>query len=558
MTTKTMKAPKSKPATPQKARRPGELPANLPESAAVDMATQKIDLERLTFDDQPDRLDELLDKDAIAGLAESMARNGQLHPIGVTAMGKPGEYRVVFGRRRVLAARQLGWKAIAATVRDYADETEILEAREIENVQRQELNPVEEAAAVARLLDMHTGKIPAAERTTISGVISANWAALSKELRVRVVDTVAEQLGKSRTWVRDREFLARMSGKARRFVLESKLPLGHAREIAKVADPTVRDDLAQQIVDAEGALAIEDVRDLVSKHLYSLAVVPWRLDHAFIGKPACVECRHNSANNPGLFDHATQFALDPKEARSGYVGEKREPEAGVCTLKSCYEEKSAATNKAVATAARTIAKKVLEQPRTNRERHKAAGISEKSPAFVKPKVVEEQVEARLKPEKKEPTTRDKPARKPAGLEEYEIKNRYRDSCRARLKDLAPEIAKGLAKRPGAWALLMLAKASKPWQKLCSVDPAESQKNRNHPALRAIVAAIANPTWEHLLGVEKECGRNFGLFDEWREGPSCVDLLVAEALGIDCSAHPFVSYADFAATQKREHKAKAGA
>lgn len=309
-----------------------------------------VEIKRIAIDEtDTDRI--VQDDSAHAEMVESVKRWGVMQPIGLAALPaaerKGGAlYRRVWGSRRLAAAIAAGLSEIPAVVNTYASERELLEARETENLQRVDLNPVEEAAAVARLLDL--------------AEISDGGEDLDRD-RVR---SVAERLGKSETWVRDRAFLARLGGKSRKLALDGRLPLAHAREIAKLADPNLRDQFAADSV-ADGyreqPIPLSELRIRVAKNLFSLAQVPWDLGVAFADAPACADCPANSANAPGLFEHHTQFAKDPKSA-GGYGGASgsSEPAAGVCTNPACYKRKSGNAKRSANSAAKRALKAIPE------------------------------------------------------------------------------------------------------------------------------------------------------------------------------------------------------
>lgn len=321
-----------------------------------DLRVALVEIAKIQLD--PKDTDRILeDKAALGELAGSIALRGVLQPVGLGAVkGGGGVYRYVWGRRRILAAKAAGLREIPARVRTYASEAELLEDRETENLQRQDLNPIEEAAAVARLLDLER------QRAEDAGEVGVGPELPDAEVTAAMVARVAARLGKSETWVRDRAFLAKLSGKSRELVLAGRLPLTHAREIAKLADPNLRDQLAARAaVDMsarehwqrrEHPMELRRLREEVARSLYSLAQVPWALDVPFAEAPACAACPHNSANAPGLFEHHSQFAKKGKfGSRAGEA-----PAAGVCTNPSCFGRKSKAASAATRAAARRFLK----------------------------------------------------------------------------------------------------------------------------------------------------------------------------------------------------------
>lgn len=110
---------------------------------------RQLPLDRIREPEHPSRLD--VDTDRLSELASSMARLGLLEPIGVQPIPHTDTYRLIYGHRRYLAARHLGWFDIPAIV--LGAELSEQEARQAENNQRVELTPVEEARELKRYHD---------------------------------------------------------------------------------------------------------------------------------------------------------------------------------------------------------------------------------------------------------------------------------------------------------------------------------------------------------------------------------------------------------------------
>ena len=153
-------------------------------------------------------------------LAASIRNKGLLQPILVRpAPGAPHEYQIVAGERRWRAAQRAGLQAVPAVVRELGD-VETLEAALIENLQRSDLGPLEEATAYSALMGL--------SQTT--------------------QDQVAQALGKSRSHVANTLRLLQLSPQVQAMVRSGQLTAGHARAVLSAADPEA---LAQRIV-AEG------------------------------------------------------------------------------------------------------------------------------------------------------------------------------------------------------------------------------------------------------------------------------------------------------------------
>lgn len=155
------------------------------------------------IDPNPEQPRRRFDEDALKELAASIRAVGVLQPIIVAPAGE--RYTIVAGERRYRASRLAGLDEIPAIVRDWDDQRR-LEAALIENLQRDDLNPLEEAAGVRRLMDE---------------------AGLTQE-------KVAERLGKSRPAVANLLRLLTLADSVKQLVLAGRLSAGHARALAGV------------------------------------------------------------------------------------------------------------------------------------------------------------------------------------------------------------------------------------------------------------------------------------------------------------------------------------
>ena len=149
------------------------------------------------------------DQQALEGLAESIRQSGVLQPLLLARDG--GRYTIIAGERRWRAARLAGLRSVPAVVRDW-DEVRRQEAALIENIQREDLNPIEEAEGVRRLREE---------------------CALTQE-------TVALRLGRSRPAVANLLRLLSLPRDMREAVEQGRLSAGHARVLCGVADESFR------------------------------------------------------------------------------------------------------------------------------------------------------------------------------------------------------------------------------------------------------------------------------------------------------------------------------
>ncbi|CUU57312.1 chromosome partitioning protein, ParB family [Parafrankia irregularis] len=172
------------------------------------------------------------DEDALAELAESLKEVGLLQPIVVREL-LPGRYELVMGERRWRASRLAGLDQVPAIVRETADDAMLRDAL-LENLHRQQLNPLEEAAAYEQLL--------------------RDFGATHEEL--------AGRLGRSRSHVTNTIRLLGLPPAVQRRVAAGVLSAGHARALLSLDDADAQDRLATRIV-AEG-LSVRAVEEIVA------------------------------------------------------------------------------------------------------------------------------------------------------------------------------------------------------------------------------------------------------------------------------------------------------
>jgi ParB family chromosome partitioning protein len=172
--------------------------------------------------------------EALEELAESIRQFGVLQPILVQKKGS--RYEIIAGERRWRASRKAGLKEIPAIVKEYSDQ-ETLELSLIENIQRQDLNPIEEAKAFRRLLD--------------------EFGLRQEDLAVRV--------SKSRTAITNAVRLLKLDERVQDLLIRDQISMGHARALLPVEIPDEQFLLAQQIADKH--LSVREVEKLVKTRL---------------------------------------------------------------------------------------------------------------------------------------------------------------------------------------------------------------------------------------------------------------------------------------------------
>ena len=163
-------------------------------------------------------------------MSESIKQYGVLQPLLVQKKDK--SYQIIAGERRFRAARLAGVKEVPVIIKDYSSQ-EVMEIALIENIQREDLNPIEEAQAYQRLI---------------------------KDYRLKQ-DEVAEKVSKSRTAITNSLRLLKLDPRVQEMVIEGKLSSGHARAIIMIEDKDKQFAIAQKIFDEK--LNVRDVEKLV-------------------------------------------------------------------------------------------------------------------------------------------------------------------------------------------------------------------------------------------------------------------------------------------------------
>lgn len=170
------------------------------------------------------------DEDALIELSESIKQHGVLQPILVQE--RKGYYEIIAGERRWRAAKLAGLKEVPVIIKKFTDQ-EIVEISLIENIQRENLNPIEEAIAYKRLLTEFNLK----------------------------QDEVAERVSKSRTAVTNSMRLLKLDERVQEMVIEEKLSTGHARALLGIEDLEIQYQMACKVFDEK--LSVREVEKLV-------------------------------------------------------------------------------------------------------------------------------------------------------------------------------------------------------------------------------------------------------------------------------------------------------
>lgn len=170
------------------------------------------------------------DKEKIEQLSESIKEHGIVQPIVLKK--EDDTYIIIAGERRWRAAKAAGIKEVPAVIMDLTDK-EVLEISLIENIQREDLNPIEEAFAYKRLLD--------------------EFSLTQEELSKRV--------GKSRTAVTNCLRLLNLDSRVQEYLIEGIISEGHGRALLAVSDKELQFSLAKTVIDE--SLNVRDIEKLI-------------------------------------------------------------------------------------------------------------------------------------------------------------------------------------------------------------------------------------------------------------------------------------------------------
>ena len=174
------------------------------------------------------------DEDSLLELSESVKQFGVIQPLIVQK--KDDHYEIIAGERRWRAAKMAGIKEVPVIIKDYTDR-EVMEISLIENIQREDLNPIEEAQAYKRLLE---------------------------EFHLKQ-DEVAERVSKSRTTVTNSLRLLKLDNRVQQMMIDDMITAGHARTLITIEDPDLQYTIASRIFDEK--LSVRETEKLLKSIL---------------------------------------------------------------------------------------------------------------------------------------------------------------------------------------------------------------------------------------------------------------------------------------------------
>ena len=174
------------------------------------------------------------DKEALSELAASIKQYGILQPIMVQKNGDM--YEIIAGERRWRAAKEAGLKEVPVIVRDY-DKQKIMEISIIENIQRENLNPIEEAMAYQCLMEEYGLKH----------------------------DELADKVSKNRSTITNSMRLLRLSENIQHMIIDGKISTGHAKVLLSVENKEEQEQIAAELISR--SLSVRELEKLVKKYI---------------------------------------------------------------------------------------------------------------------------------------------------------------------------------------------------------------------------------------------------------------------------------------------------
>src|SRR5215813_7290703 len=194
-------------------------------SPAGQLANDLVEIHTDQIDSTESQPRQVFSKEALNELAASIKTNGIIQPIVVRRNGE--RFQIIAGERRWRAAQIAGLNKISCLIKDVAEE-DVLEISLVENIQREELNPLEEANAYKRLLE-----------------------------KLKTQEEVAKRVGKDRSSVANSIRLLKLPPSVQKLINENKLSGGHARALLALESAETQQKLANQVV--ESGLSVREV-----------------------------------------------------------------------------------------------------------------------------------------------------------------------------------------------------------------------------------------------------------------------------------------------------------
>lgn len=210
------------------------LGALIPTGTAAEQAGGLAEIPITEIRPNPQQPREYFDEEALAALADSIREVGILQPV-LVRMGEAGGYELIAGERRWRAARRVGLPTVPAMVR-VADDAAMLQHAIVENIQREQLNPLEEAAGYQQLIEDFS----------------------------LTHDDVATRVGKSRATITNTLRLLQLPPSIQRSLKDGTIRMGHARALLGTPDRAFQEQLAKRVVAED--LSVREVEEAIRDH----------------------------------------------------------------------------------------------------------------------------------------------------------------------------------------------------------------------------------------------------------------------------------------------------
>lgn len=209
------------------------LSALIPEESEefMDQSSNLISIHKIKSDEKQPR--KSFDSEKIAELAESIKAHGIIQPL-ILRKYNDEQYIIVAGERRWRAAKMAGLKEIPAVIMELSDR-DILEISLIENIQRQDLNPIEEALAYKKLLD---------------------------EFKI-TQEELSRRIGKSRVAITNTIRLTNLDERVQQYIIEGIITEGHGRTLLAVNDKARQYEIAQKVIDEK--LSVRELEKFIKR-----------------------------------------------------------------------------------------------------------------------------------------------------------------------------------------------------------------------------------------------------------------------------------------------------
>lgn len=263
------------------------LGALIPDSGVGKNKDEKASAAELTLDInkvEPNRKQprKQFNEDSLIELSENIKQYGIIQPLLVKE--RDGYYEIIAGERRWRAAKMAGLTEVPVIIKDISEQ-EIVEISLIENIQREDLNPIEEAQAYKRLLD---------------------------EFHLKQ-DEVADRVNKSRTAVTNSMRLLKLDERVQQMLIEDLISTGHARAILGIADAERQYEFAQQVLDKK--LSVRDVEKEVKRIQQEAAKKP--ADAPKIDAKLAAVLSEQEEKLKGIL--GTKVSIHAKDAQKGKI-----------------------------------------------------------------------------------------------------------------------------------------------------------------------------------------------------------------------------------------------